>query len=539
MLDRRTDDREKGWPYRTPGTHRYSKLSPRSPHEPYYGASILTQLQNEGIRKGVQQVTEQPALEDMDALGLAHEVSSGSVSPEELLDDALQRIAAVNPSINAVVSVLEEEARAALKRGLPEGPFRGVPFLVKDLKAQVEGVLTTGGSNFLAATSSVADHDTTTVARYRRAGLLIVGKTNTPEFGCSPTTEPTLHGPSRNPWDLDRSPGGSSGGAAAAIAAGIVPAAHGSDGGGSIRIPASCCGLFGFKPTRGRVPTGPRNGESWNGLATEHALTRSVRDSAALLDAVSGGELGDPYAAPPQPDSYLDDCQLAPGRLRIAVAGTPASGVPVADECRAALDDAVKLLTELGHEVSEASPTYDVEGLGAAYRLVLAANMAAIVDEHAELVGREPQPGELEPVIANFIEEARGITGPEMTRALWTVQRTGRAVAPFFEKYDIMLSPTTATPAPLLGHLDMTTEDVDGYLSKLFAYIPYTTLANVVGAPAMSVPLYWTSEDLPVGVHAQAAFGRDDVLFRLASQLERARPWLQRRPPMPEGRQPT
>ena len=302
--------------------------------------------------------------ENHDGLALAALVRTGELSAAELLDAALQRIAAANGKLNAVVTPLYEQARAAVAAGLPAGPFEGVPFLVKELVASVAGVPTTSASRLYAHNIPAADSEV--VARFRRAGLLIVGKTNSPEFGLSPMTESLLYGVTRNPWQLDLSPGGSSGGAAAAVASGMVPVAHATDGGGSIRIPASCCGLFGLKPTRGRVSAGPQGGEGLNGLATQHVISRSVRDSAALLDAIAGPMPGDPYAAAPPSRPFLDEVGREPGRLRIAFARTAPTGVPVDSSCQAAVEDAAQLCEQLGHHVEEASPAFDAEAVAQA-----------------------------------------------------------------------------------------------------------------------------------------------------------------------------
>jgi Asp-tRNA(Asn)/Glu-tRNA(Gln) amidotransferase A subunit family amidase len=470
------------------------------------------------------------ALENLDLLGLAALIRDGEVAPEELLDDTLRRLDARNPAVNAVVTDLRDQARAAIEAGLPDGPFTGVPFLLKDLRAMYAGAPSTAGSRYWA--DKTPDHDSELVARHKRAGLVIFGKTNTPEFGCCPSTEGALFGATRNPWDSERSAGGSSGGSAAAVASRIVPAAHGSDGGGSIRIPASCCGVFGFKPTRGRNPAGPDYGEAWSGLSVEHALTLSVRDSAALLDATSGPAPGDPYWAPPPAGPFVSEVGRDPGTLRVAVQREPLSGAPVDEDCIAAVDEAAALLEDLGHELADDRPAYDTGRMGPAYPLLIAANVQAAIDEHAAATGREPEEGEIENVIRVLAGDAHTKTAADMVRAVWAMHATGRQVAPFFETYDVLLSPVVATPPPPLGTLDTTGDDVGAYLSAVFGFIPFTALSNIAGIPSMSVPLYWNDAGLPIGVHFVAGFGRDDVLFRLAGQLEEARPWAGRRPPV-------
>ncbi len=469
-------------------------------------------------------------LTDYDALGLARLVAAGEVSAAELLEGAIERAGQVNGQLNAVVTPMHEQARQAVAAGLPSGPFAGVPFLLKDLRALYAGVATTSGSRFF--TDFTPDHDSELVARYKRSGLVIFGKTNTPEFGCCPSTEGALFGATRNPWNTAYSAGGSSGGSAAAVAARIVPAAHGSDGGGSIRIPASCCGLFGFKPSRGLNPAGPDYGEAWSGLSAEHALTISVRDSAALLDNSRGAAPGDPYCAPTLDGPLLDATRQRPQRLRIGVQREALNGAPVHQDCIAAVDDAIALLTDLGHIVEEAVPQYDVARIGAAYPLIIAANVQAGIDQHAQETGTEPTAEVIENIVNVLGAMGHERNAVDMIRALWAMHATGRQVAPFFEQYDVHLSPVVATPPPAIGVLDTSSSDVDAYLKAVFEFIPFTSLANVAGTPAMSVPLFWNDQGLPIGVHFAAAFGADARLFALAAQLEEARPWAQRRPPV-------
>src|SRR5262245_16056632 len=332
--------------------------------------------------------------EHYDGLGLADLVRKRAVAPKELLAAAIERIEARNPAINAVVNRMYDRAEAAITAGLPAGPFTGVPYLLKDLAVYYTGAVTSAGSAFFR--DAVADHDSEIVARMKRVGLVILGKTNTSEFGLSPSAEPKLFGPTRNPWNSERTAGGSSGGAAAAVASGMLPAAHGTDGGGSIRIPASCCGLFGLKPTRARTPMGPDLGENWSGSSVGHAVTRSVRDSAALLDATAGPDVGDPYWAPPPRGPYLAEVGVHPGRLKIAVATKPWTGHSVDSPCLDAVASAAKLCADLGHRLEEASPVIDEQTLAWARRIVIGANTRMTLEARGKALGREPRPDDVE-----------------------------------------------------------------------------------------------------------------------------------------------
>ena len=466
--------------------------------------------------------------ESYDGLGLAELVKTKAVTPDELLDAAIDRAGQINPHINAIVTEMYDYARSSIVGGLPEGAFTGVPFLLKDLRAFVEGVPSSYGSRFFA--DFVPDHNSEIVNRYLRAGAVIFGRTNTPELGSSVSTEPQLFGPTRNPWNLELIAGGSSGGAAAAVAARLAPMAHGSDGGGSIRIPAACCGVFGLKPTRGRNPMGPDYGESWSGLSAEHALTRSVRDSAAMLDATSGPDVGDPYWAPPQPDSFLAAVGQPPGRLRIAVSTETASGTPIHPDCVEATEAAAQLCEELGHDVVDAAPEYDSAGVGEPFRVIVASNVMASIQDRASALGREPGPDDLETAIGILARLGLEHTAADYARALQKLHRESRHVARFYEQYDAFLTPTLATPPPPLGSFSTMTDDVDAYLSRLFAFIPFTALSNVTGQPSMSVPLSWNDDGTPIGVHFVGRFGDEATLFMLAGQLEEAVPWAHRIP---------
>ncbi len=468
--------------------------------------------------------------ERYDALGLAGLVARGEASAGELLEAAMARADARNPAINAICLEMHDEARATIARGLPEGPLSGVPFLLKNLSAMYAGAPLTNGSRLFA--DFVPDHDSEIVARYRRAGLVIFGRTNSPELGLCYTTEPRMYGPTRNPWDLERVAGGSSGGAAAAVAARIVPAAHASDGGGSIRVPASCCGLFGIKPTRGRNPMGPDVGEGWAGMSTVHAVTLGVRDSAALLDATSGAAVGDPYPAPEPARPFLDEVGAAPGRLRIAVSAATTNGAEVDPECVAAMADAARLCAELGHDVEEAGPDYDREAMDEATTRIVGANTRAALELRAAALGREASAEDVERMtwaLASLGEETDGAAYVKATQA---IHRIGRQVARFFLDYDVLLTPTMAKPPVEIGTIDMMTEDREAYRDEVAAFGGFPVLSNVTGAPAMSVPLYWSARGLPVGTQFVGRFGDEATLFRLAAQLAEARPWSDRRPPL-------
>ena len=472
----------------------------------------------------------------LDAIAQADLVRRKEVTPVELVDAAIARIERVNPRLNAVVTPMYDLARrAALEQSVTTsslaGPFRGVPFLLKDLGAEYAGVGFTEGSAFLAG-HYVSAEDSELVVRLKRAGLIVLGKTNTPEFGILPTTEPRLFGPARNPWDTGRTTGGSSGGSAAAVAAGFVPMAHANDGGGSIRIPASCCGLFGLKPTRARNPLGPHYGDLFSGLVAEHAVTRSVRDSAALLDATAGPEAGDPYWAPPAARPFREEVGADPGRLRIGFTTRAASGVPIHADCVAAVQATARLCAELGHDVVEDAPAVDGELFGQAFITLWSSGCAWTIDDWARRTGRSPAPEEFEPLTWTLAEMGRANGAAAYLLALQDLQRVARDVARFFARHDCWLTPTVAEPPLPLGSFDGTPEDPILGLRRSAAFVPFTPIANVTGQPAMSVPLSWNAEGLPVGVHFVGRFGDEATLFRLAAQLEAARPWAHRRPPL-------
>jgi len=486
-----------------------------------------------------------------DGLGLAELVRERKVTPLELLETCISHIEAINPNLNAVICRSYETARKAAQEELPQGPFTGVPFLLKDLVAYCAGMPLCSGSRF--QTSLIPDHDSEIVRRFKAAGLVILGKTNTPEYGLVPVTEPELFGPSRNPWNLARTPGGSSGGSAAAVASRLVPLAHGNDGGGSIRMPASCCGVFGLKPTRGRNPTGPDRQEYWDGLTCDHVLTRSVRDSAAMLDATAGPDSGAPYYTAPPVQSFLSEVERDPGRLRIAFTTNPFLPAVVHDDCVRAIDNAVKLCQELGHEVVEASPKVDSETFARSFLTVVCCQTRAEIEEAEILLGRRARSPDFEPgtwIIGLLGKHCRG---SDYVKAIQTLQKSARQIGQFFQEYDVLLTPTLALPPvaigsfqpkgvqlsamKLLGRLNAGTlisalSGIDSLANEVFRFMPYTPPFNVTGQPAMSVPLYWSDEGLPIGLQFVGRYADEATLFRLAGQLEKARPWSERVPPV-------
>jgi len=467
----------------------------------------------------------------LDATAQAELVRTGEVKPIELVEAAIERVERVNPEINAVVTPMYDLAREAANGDLPDGPFNGVPFLLKDIFASYAGVPLTFGSKFLR--DYVPDHDSELVVRLKRAGLITVGKTNCPEFGLLPTTEPLFFGPCRNPWDTGRSTGGSSGGAAAAVAAGMVPIAHANDIGGSIRIPAGCCGVFGLKPTRARNPLGPELGDVCGGMLVEHAVTRTVRDSAALLDATSGPDIGDPYWAPPPARPFLQEVGADPGRLRIAVLTTLRGGGEAHEDCAKAVQDVTKLCADLGHDVEvDFDLEIDFSDVMQSYSLLYAAACAWTIDAFALVTGKRPTPEEFEPLTWELYDTGSEITAPSYMLAVTAMQGFSRQIMKCFAEYDAVLTPTITEPPPLLGSYDSPPEIPLSGLFRASTVVPFTTIGNYTGLPAMSVPLYWNDDGLPIGTMFFGRFGDEATLFRLAAQLEEARPWAGRKPPV-------
>lgn len=482
--------------------------------------------------------------DNYDGLGLAELVRNKEVEPGELVEEAIRRVEKLNTQLNAVINKMYDDAREAAESYLPDGPFKGVPFLLKDLGATYAGIPTSNGSRFLK--DFVPDHDSEIVRRFKAAGVIIIGKTNTPEYGLLPVTESELFGPCNNPWNLPRTTGGSSGGSAAAVAARIVPLAHGSDGGGSIRIPASCCGVFGLKPTRGRNPTGPDHGELWHGFACYHVLTRSVRDSAAMLDATAGPDIGAPYYAALPSRPFLQEVATDPGRLRIAFTSKPFLPATVHEECIKGLEATVKLCQDLGHEVVEAAPPVDGEAFARAFLTVVCGETRAAMEEAEALLGRKATSKDFEPSTWLIGLLGKHCRAPEFARAIYLLQRTARQVGQFFQDFDVLLTPTLAMPPvatgafqpkgiqalvmKLLARLNAVSlvnalAGIETLANRVFEFIPYTPLFNVTGQPAMSVPLHWSDEELPIGMQFVGRYGDEATLFRLASQLEKAKPW--------------
>ena len=473
-------------------------------------------------------------LASLDATASAEMVGQGEVSPTELLEAAIERIEKVNGALNAVITPLYEKARAAVAAGLPDGPFRGVPFLLKDLDTLSEGDPFHGGMKLLEQAGYIPGHSSYLVEKFRAAGLVALGKTNTPELGLDITTEPEAYGPSCNPWNPEHSTGGSSGGSAAAVASGMVPFAHASDGGGSIRIPASECGLVGLKPSRGRISLGPEYGEYWHGLVVSHVVSRSVRDSAGVLDAIAGAMPGDPYTAPPPARPYAEEVGADPGRLRIGLMPEAPEGAPsVHADCAAAIERTGRLLESLGHRVDVAHPdALDEHGvvLGGFSTLVCCWTAKAL-DHWGEVVGRPVAEDDVEAPTWQLAQVGRSISGMQYLGAVEELQAWSRRMARWWEEgFDLLVTPTIAAPPPRIGELAAAPDDPAIGTSKAFELIPFTTQFNVTGQPAVSLPLAWSSAGLPIGVQLVAAYAGEDLLIRLASQLERAQPWSDRRP---------
>ncbi|MFI5121822.1 MAG: amidase [Vicinamibacteria bacterium] len=480
-------------------------------------------------------------LATMDATAQAELVRSGEASPEELVEEAIARVEAVNPEVNAVIHELFEQGREeAASPDLPDGPFKGVPFLFKDLGAAYAGQPYHLGMRLLKEAGFRAPVDTILAERFRAAGFVVIGKTNTPELGILPTTEPEAYGASRNPWNTDHTTGGSSGGSGAAVASGMVSVAHANDGGGSIRIPASICGLVGLKPTRQRTSEGPLVGDNMSGLTVELALTHTVRDTAAILDAVEGAAPGDPYVAPPPLRPYVEELE-AERKLRIGVqSDPPVPGLDSHPECIAAVDGAVKLLESLGHSVEDASPvdpqlaeTLDLED---SFMTRWAAGQAATLDQLGAIVGREVTADDVEPLTWALAEVGRERSSARYLADVGLHQLVARGIAAWFETgYDLLLTPTMAEPPVPLGTYDQHVADPLDAFRRAVPAGAFTAIFNSTGQPAISLPLHWTADGFPVGVQLIAAFGREDLLIDVAAQLERVQPWIERRPPVFAG----
>jgi amidase len=459
---------------------------------------------------------------ERDATGLAELVRKGEVSASELIECAIERIEALNPRLNAVVHRFYDRAREAAK-ATPQGAFGGVPFLLKDILGDLAGEPTRQGSRIIPPVPSAQNSELTD--RFLAAGLNPLGKTNVPEFGLVGTTEPVLYGAARNPWNPAHSTGGSSGGSACAVAAGMVPIAHANDGGGSIRIPASACGLVGLKPTRARNPLGPVVGDVMGGLVQEHVVCHSVRDAARMLDCTQGPGLGDPYAAPSPPTSFAAALEGKAPRLRIAFACTRLNGKPLHPECAAAAQAAAKLCDSLGHDVEEASPPIDEDALVAPFMALWTAGLAMQIDYICEFTGQSPSLNNLEGLTMGLYEAGKQVTGPQALGAIAALQTVGRAVATWHQRYDVWITPVLGLPPIANGVIDFTVTDPVAGFAPMIDYVPFTAMQNGTGQPAIALPLHWSAEGLPVGVQFVAGVGEEARLIALAGELELAQPW--------------
>jgi Asp-tRNA(Asn)/Glu-tRNA(Gln) amidotransferase A subunit family amidase len=467
-------------------------------------------------------------LDRQDGLGLAQLVRTGQVSAAELLEAVIDRAERLNPELNFIATRIYEEARAVAAQPRFTGAFAGVPLPVKEMGAMIRGVPTTAGSRMMAG--AVAPFDNEFVVRLRAQGFNLFCTTTAPEMGLNFVTESALHGVTRNPWNPKLTPGGSSGGSAAMVASGVAPIAHANDGGGSIRVPASCCGLFGMKATRARSPAGPMM-EVFGGMISDNAVSRTVRDNAAFLDGIAGPEIGSPYWAPPMSGSYLSEVGKDPGRLRIALMRSY-PGRPVDPECVAAVEDAAALCASLGHEVIEDQPAIDFDTMSRAHYLIAAATTGTMIDMVAGMRGQPVADDELEVLTRIFLNQTRRDSAVDHARAMMTIREVGRQFSEFMEGYDVILTPTVARRSIEIGEFYFTdpTATLEEIRAKLMGFATFTPLQNATGHPAASVPLYWTDDDLPIGVQIGGRFGGEDLLFRLAAQLEAARPWFGRRP---------
>lgn len=467
-----------------------------------------------------------------DAMGLADLVRKGEVSAGELLSDAVTRANAAQAELSCFSAIYPDYAEAQIAAGLPDGPFAGVPMITKDLGFEIKGLPITNGSQ--AFKGHIAPHDSVMCERYKAAGFTLFAQTTSPEFGLTTTTESTLYGPTRNPWDTTRTSGGSSGGASAATAAGVVPLAHASDGGGSIRIPAGCTGLFGMKPSRGRTPMGPLTTEGWNGQSTHHAVSRSVRDNAALLDATHGSEIGSRYDAPHEARTYLSALDSDPGPLKIALWDTAPNGTKPDADAQAGLEATGKLLESLGHKVEIAGPVFDGEALGKGLLATVSAAIAMVMEARGEALGRQLGADDMEPITARFVEMGNSMPMKELMKATQASITAGLIYDRFLVEggYDMILSPTMARVPDKLGVLSLAPESMDGYTAAVTSFAAWCAISNQAGSPAMSVPLHWTEANLPIGMMFGARCGREWELYQLAGQLERAAPWADRKPPV-------
>jgi amidase len=470
-----------------------------------------------------------PDYSNYDGLGLAELVKKKKVKPSELVEAAIERIERLNPKLNAIVFKGYDDARARAKTKL-SGAFAGVPMLLKDLLGFKKGWPNRSAARFMR--TDPYTFNSTLVDRFEAAGLIPIGKTNVPEFGIVPLTESKLYGPAHNPWNLDHSTGGSSGGSAAAVAAGIVPLAHANDGGGSIRIPASCCGLVGLKPTRGRNPLGPTAGDIMGGLLAEHVVSRSVRDTAAALDATAGPEVGDPYAAPPPPGSYLAAIKKKPKMLRIAFATKLFDGGAFDPECKAAVEAAAKLCAKLGHHVEEGMPAISTPFLASHFLPIWASGLAMLIDYIAATSSKTPAREEFEGLTWGLYQYGKTITAGQYQLAWTVLQGMTRKVAAWQQPYDAWITPVLSQPPLKIGTVDLEETDLMKGFAPIINYIPFAALQNVTGQPAINLPLSWSKSGLPLGVQFVGRFGEEHVLLQIAAQIEKAAPWSKKRPPI-------
>ncbi|CAI8393690.1 MAG: amidase [Hyphomonadaceae bacterium] len=467
-----------------------------------------------------------------DALGLAELVRTRQISAEEVLDAALVRAEKAQPELNCFANMFPDIARSQIKDGLRAGPFMGVPYPTKDLAVQIKGAPLTNGSR--AWKDNVSDVNSVITERFKTAGMTLFGTTTSPEFGLTTSTESMLFGQTGNPWDKTRTSGGSSGGASAAVAAGVVPIAQASDGGGSIRIPAACTGLFGMKPSRGRTPMGPTTTEGWNGQSCTHAVSRTVRDNAALLDATHGKESGSRYDAPAPDGSFLSALDRDPKPLRIAVWNEAPNGTTADADAQAGIDTTRRLLESLGHEIEDASPALDGEALSKGLVMTISAAMAMNFEARAEILGRPLGNDDLEPVTQNMYNLGKTVPMLELMRANQAAIQAAMVFEAFLDagRYDFILAPTLSRKPDKLGILSLNPVDFDAYGEAVSSFAPWCSVFNQMGAPAMSVPLHWTDDQLPIGMMFGGRCGAERALFQLAGQLERAAPWANKRPPV-------
>jgi amidase len=488
-----------------------------------------------------------PEYDDLDATALAELIKNKELSASEVLEAAIERAELRNPSLNAIVTPLYERARTQAK-DLPDGPLSGVPFLLKDLKAQLKGTPTSNGTKL--EKGRIAEGNSLIVDRFLASGVQVMGKSNSPEFGIMGVTEPKIWGPCRNPWDLNRTPGGSSGGTSSAVAARIVPIAHAGDGGGSIRIPASATGTFGLKPTRGRVSMAPYVGEGWGGFVQEGVITRSVRDSALALDQIDQLTIGEPYAAPHKPHPWTSYLRVPDRKLKVAYITSTLFGQENHPDCVAAVESSVKLLDELGHHVEEAMPSFPRDELVEAYFMIVASGTSVFVENTSAYAGVKPSVKNFETITWALAQIGWHTSAARLARARDTIHRASRQIAQFFSEYDLFVTSTHAAPPVMIGELGLKTADklqlalirnlplqslfdlmLKGMGNKALSKTPNTMLFNQTGQPGMSIPLHWNDDDLPIGTQVIAPFGGEGLLFQVATQLEEARPWAHRHPP--------